>query len=56
MIYSITFKDHSGNWSHSRYTETLRAARGWAKWLATLAYVAAVAIHKGGHGGEPMAL
>jgi hypothetical protein len=54
-IYSITFKNAAGSWEHSRYTETLRAARNWAKWLASKSYVCDVAIHRGGHGGERVA-
>ena len=55
-MYSITFLTKDGEMVHSRYTETVRAARNWAKWLAKQHYIAEVFIHRGGHGGERVAL
>jgi hypothetical protein len=50
-LLSVSLRDASG-WSHSRYFQTLRAARSWAKWLASKDYILEVAIHRGGEGGE----
>ena len=51
MIYAITFQTVGGEWEHSAYRQTLRAARAWARWLASRKYVAAVKISRG-NGGE----
>lgn len=51
-LLSVSFVDASGEWQLSRYFETLRAARNWAKMLSSKAYVREVAIHRGGQGGE----
>lgn len=50
-LLSVSFLDASG-WHLSRYFETLRAARSWARRLEKQAYVFEVAIHRGGQGGE----
>ena len=55
-MYSITFLTKDGEMVHSRYTETVRAARNWAKWLSKQHYIAEVFIHRGGHGGESVEL
>jgi hypothetical protein len=44
-----------GTWTVSRYFSTVRAARNWARFLRSQSYVADVAIHRGGPGGEPVA-
>jgi hypothetical protein len=42
-------------WTVSRYFNTLRAARNWAKFLRSQSYIQEVAIHRGGPGGERVA-
>jgi hypothetical protein len=51
-LLSVSFADANGVWSVSRYFNTIRAARRWAKWLSGHSYVREVAIHRGGQGGE----
>ncbi len=50
---SVSILSH-GAWSVSRYFSTVRAARSWARWLRSQPYAEAVAIHRGGPGGEPV--
>ena len=45
----------SGTWTVSRYFNTVRAARRWARHCAAQSYVSEVAIHRGGPGGERLA-
>lgn len=52
---SVSFRNVDGEWSLSRYFQTLRAARSWARWLASQGHVHEVAIHRGGQGGERVA-
>lgn len=54
-LLSVSFVDATGEWQLSRYFETLRAARNWARMLASKSYVREVAIHRGGQGGERVA-
>lgn len=42
----------NGTWTVSRYFSTVRAARKWAQFLRSQSYTEAVAIHRGGQGGE----
>jgi hypothetical protein len=42
----------NGTWTVSRYFSTVRAARNWARFLRSQSYIAEVAIHRGGSGGE----
>jgi hypothetical protein len=46
----------NGTWQVSRYFSTVRAARNWARFLRSQSYVSEVAIHRGGQGGERVAL
>jgi hypothetical protein len=46
----------SSGWQVSRYFQTLHAARRWARHLAAQSYCLEVAIHRGGPGGEQVAL
>ena len=48
---SVSFLS-AGAWQVSRHFSTVRAARSWARWLRAQSYVEAVAIHRGGPGGE----
>lgn len=52
MIYTVQLKDLQGMWQHSRYFETLGAARSWKKWLLSLRYVTGAQIYRGAAGGE----
>jgi hypothetical protein len=55
-ILSVSFLNaNSGNWELSRYFQTVRAARRWARWLSTQSHVTEVAVHRGGAGGERLA-
>jgi len=51
-LLSVSFVDAFGEWQLSRYFQTLRAARSWARWLSSQPYAHEVAIHRGGQGGE----
>ena len=55
-IYAVQSRVVGGSWEHSRYFNTVRAARSWARWLMTRPYVVDVKIARGGHGGEAVAL
>jgi hypothetical protein len=51
-FFEVTFKDQAGEWQRSRLFQTICAARTWARWLSGKSFVADVAIHRGGAGGE----
>lgn len=52
MIYEVTFTNQTGAVERSRYFETVRAARTWAKWLSKQKFCAETQIWRGGSGGE----
>ena len=49
---SVSFLHTNGAWQVSRFFNTVRAARNWARHTALASYVVEVAIHRGGPGGE----
>jgi len=51
MIYEVTFTNQTGAIERSRYFDTLRAAKNWAKWLRKQTFVAATQVWQGGSGG-----
>jgi hypothetical protein len=53
-MLAVTFTNTDGNETVSRFFQTIRAARKWAKWLASQHYAANVRIMRGGSGGEPV--
>jgi len=53
-MLAVTFTNTDGNETVSRFFQTLRAARKWAKWLASQAWAANVRIMRCGPGGEPV--
>lgn len=52
MIYEVTFTNQTGAVEKSRYFDTLRAAKKWAKWLGTQKFVQATHLWRGGEGAE----
>jgi hypothetical protein len=54
-MLAVTFKAADGNEVVSRYFDTIKAARKWAKWLASQSFASAVRIMRGGPGGEETA-
>ena len=46
-MYTVTFTDGNGNEQISRFFETIRAARTWAKWLLTQKFQRQVSIYRG---------
>ncbi len=52
-FYTVTFYGITdGNQEVSRHFDTIRAAKNWAKWLATQTWASGVQVWKGGVGGE----
>lgn len=55
-IYAVTFYHVTQHkYVISRYFQTIRAARHWAKRLAHESYTQEVLIYRGGQGGERVA-
>lgn len=53
MLYEVCFyHTTTGEHTRSRIFQTIKAARKWAKWLASFDYASRVEIFKGGAGGE----
>jgi hypothetical protein len=50
-FYAVTFQDHAGIETVSRFFDTIKAARKWAKWLGQQRFANAVRIMQGGAGG-----
>jgi hypothetical protein len=46
-MYTVTFQDQSQVEQISRFFETIKAARKWAKWLAGKPFVSLVSIYRG---------
>ena len=55
-FYAVQFLNVGGSWEHSRFFDTVRAARSWARWLMTRPNVVEVKVARGGNGGEPVAV
>lgn len=55
-FYVVQFLNVGGSWEHSRFFNTVRAARSWARWLMTRPNVIDVKVARVGHGGEPVAV
>ncbi len=53
-MLAVTFTNTDGQETVSRFFQTLRAARKWAKWLSAQKFAANVRIMRGGPGGEPV--
>lgn len=53
-MLAVTFTNNEGQETLSRFFQTIRAARKWAKWLSGQNYAANVRIMRGGPGGEPV--
>lgn len=53
-MLAVTFTTADGQETVSRFFQTIRAARKWAKWLASQHYAANVRIMRCGSGGEPV--
>ena len=53
-MLAVTFTTADGQETVSRFFQTIRAARKWAKWLASQAWASNVRIMRGGPGGEPV--
>lgn len=46
-MYTVTFQNLQCNVEVSRYFETVKAARKWAKWLQAQTWTRQVAIYRG---------
>ncbi len=51
-MLAVTFRNTDGNETVSRFFDTLKAARKWAKWLSAQRHATNVRIMRGGAGGE----
>ena len=51
QVLAVMFTDTNGQETVSRFFTTLRAARRWAKWLASNDFARRVRIMAGGAGG-----
>jgi hypothetical protein len=54
-MLAVTFRNTDGQETVSRYFDSIKAARKWAKWLSSQSFAAAVRIMRGGPGGEETA-
>lgn len=53
-MLAVTFTNTDGQETLSRFFQTIRAARKWAKWLSDQKFATNVRIMRGGPGGEPV--
>lgn len=51
-LYSVTFLHNNGSVEFSCYRQTKKAARDWAKWLASKSYVSKAFVYEGNVGGN----
>ena len=53
-MLAVTFTNTEGHETVSRFFQTIRAARKWAKWLSCQSFAKNVRIMRGGPGGCPV--
>jgi hypothetical protein len=51
-LYTVSFLHRDGTWHVSRFFNTVKAARKWAKLICSAGYAQQVQIHKGPVGSE----
>jgi hypothetical protein len=51
-MYTVTFQDENQTEQVSRFFETVRAARKWARWLGQQSFTRTVSLYRGQAGEE----